>query len=327
MTAQPQPNLFIVGQPKSGTSAVFSFLRQHPEINACSAKEPSFFCSDIRSQYFHLSKQARTLKNYLALYRSGDYRYWLEGSTAYLYSAKAAEEIHQFNPDARIIILLREPAEFLFTYHKQLLRNSCPFEEVTSLEDALALEPQRRRGEKLPRHVFDASFLYYSERLRYVDHIKRFTALFPVSQIKIVIYDDFKADNAQVMGGLWDWLGLTPPAAMELQQVNAQVEVRNRRLKQFLDKRLFGVKQILRKRIGKRIFKVLRAGYRKIIFAGAVQEKLDPALAQKIRARYVNEVEALSDYLGRDLVSEWGYANFSASAKSAAKAEPMSLSN
>ena len=51
-TARAKPNLFIVGQPKSGTSALFSFLKGHPDVGVCSTKEPQYFCKDINSQYF-----------------------------------------------------------------------------------------------------------------------------------------------------------------------------------------------------------------------------------------------------------------------------------
>lgn len=323
----PTPNLFIVGQPKSGTSAVFSFLRQHPQISPCVTKEPSFFCSDLRSQYFYLSKQQRTLDNYLRLFSPGDYRYWLEGSTAYLYSKQAAQNIYDFNPAAKIIMLLREPADFLFTYHKQLLRNSCPFETETSLARALALEPMRKSGRNVPAEVFDPAFLYYSERLAYTEHIKRFQALFPAHQIKIFLYDDFKRDNQAVMAELWQWLSLPVPEHLTLGQVNSQVEVRSRRMKQFLDKHLFSLKRVIRQRLGRRIFSLLRGGYRKLIFAGAVHTQLDPKLAYEIRCRYRDEVASLGLLLDRDLIREWGYANLSASAKSAANAEPVSLSN
>jgi Sulfotransferase domain. len=274
--ATTKPNLFIVGQPKSGTSALFSFLRQHPKINACSAKEPSYFCTDIRSQHFHLSKTPRELGNYLDLYPQRTCDYAMEGSTSYLYSATAAQEIYAFNPASKIIILLREPAKFLFTYHKQLLRNSCVFEEVDSFEDALALEPRRKKGEALPAGVFDEKFLFYSERLRYVEHISRYARLFPKEQIQVIVYDDFRDDNAAVMNQVWRFLELEPPSELKLAEVNRQVAVRNRRVKQFLDKHLFGFKAWLKHGTAKPLFKILRRLYRSVIFSGELSETLNP---------------------------------------------------
>lgn len=302
-----KPNLFIVGQPKSGTSALFSFLKQHPQINACSVKEPQFFCKDFNSQYFHLSKTPRELENYLALYEQTSCRYHMEASTAYLYSRVAADEICAFNPDARIIIMLREPVDFLYTYHKQLLRNSCKFEEETDFVTALNLESQRHQGRALPRDVFEEKFLYYSERVKYVEQIERYYARFPRAQIKVIVYDDFKRDNRKVFADVQAFLGLEQDFVPQFETVNKQVDVRNRALKQFVDQHTFALKRWIRTTFGKGVFVRLRQMYRNLVFTKGDIQPLAPALRQELKQRYRAEVEAAGQLLGRDLLREWDY--------------------
>lgn len=301
------PNLFIVGQPKSGTSALFSYLRQQPDIVACSAKEPQFFCDDINSQFFHLSKTARTLDNYLALYPEEDARYYLEASTAYLYSQVAARNIHDFAPDARIIIMLREPVDFLQTYHRQLLRNSCKFEVETNFLKALDLEPERRAGKKLPRNVFEKKYLYYSERVKYLEHIRRFEQFFGKDQIKIILFDDLKQDTRKVFLSVLDFLALDATRLPSFDTVNRQVAVRSRVLKQHLDKTLYPFKAWARKNVSREQFNRLRKMYRAVIFSGRELPALDKADIERLKLRYVDEVARLGDHLGRDLIREWAY--------------------
>lgn len=300
------PNLFIVGQPKSGTSALFSFLKQHPEVSACQVKEPQYFCKDLQSQHFALSKTERTDENYLKLFEETPASYQMDGSTAYLYSQQAASEIRAFNPDAKIIVMLREPVDFLYTYHKQLLRNSCKFEDVTDFQTALSLESERRQGRKLPKGVFDKKFLWYSERVKYVEHLTRFEECFPPENILVIIYDDFRRDNAGVFQRVLRFLDL-PEFNAEFSQVNQQVNVRNRRLKQFLDRTLFPLKTRIKRYAPRSLFVKLRSGYRSLVFKKGEIEKLDDNVRQQLKKHYYSQVALLSEKLGRDLLSEWGY--------------------
>lgn len=302
------PNLFIVGQPKSATSALYSYLRQHPEVCMGSTKEPQYFCKDFNSQYFYLAKLERTDKNYLALFDGcGDVRVVGEGSTAYLYSSVAAEEIAKFNPAAKIIILLREPVDFLYSYHLQLQRNSCTFEVEKDFLKALSLEQARKNGQHVPRNCFDQRFLYYSDRARYKEQLERYYQHFPPEQIKVIIYDDFSADTRAVYMDILKFLGLSEDFVPDLGVVNAKVNLRSRRVKQAADKILFPIKQLVRGRFSSRFYKRLRSLYRMMIFSKGAVAPLDEQTKREIKKQYHDEVVSLGEYLDRDLVKLWGY--------------------
>lgn len=306
--AQSKPNLFIIGQPKSGTSALYSFLRQHPDICMGSTKEPQYFCRDLRSQYFHLARLERTDENYLKLFsHCGEKPVLGEASTAYLYSRQAAQEIAAFNPDAKIIAILREPVDFLYSYHLQLQRNSCLFETEEDFVTALDLEDSRKNGENIPPGCFDPQFLYYAERTRYVEQLQRYYAVFPEQQIMVVIYDDFQADNARIYKEVVDFLGIDADFVPDMAMVNTKVRARNRRLKQAADQLIFPLKQRLRTLLPNRFYKASRSLYRRMIFSKAPIPPLDETTRQALKQRYLPQVQQLSEFLHRDLVAQWNY--------------------
>ncbi|MFC1869147.1 sulfotransferase [Thermodesulfobacteriota bacterium] len=118
-----KPNLFMVGHPRSGTSSLHYYLNQHPDIFMTSIKEPNYFVLDFRkaSDLFH-SKQLyfpfRTEVQYLRLYRKWAHQKIAgEASATSLCSKVYAREIHRFNPKAKIIMIFREPVEFLYSFH------------------------------------------------------------------------------------------------------------------------------------------------------------------------------------------------------------------
>src|SRR5687767_1010670 len=103
-----KPNFFIVGAPKCGTTSLYEYIRVHPEVFMPDRKEPAFFCSD-----FYKPRRMKE-EEYLSLFREAGSAKWIgEASTWYLYSDKAREGIKAFCPDARIIIMLRNPVDMM----------------------------------------------------------------------------------------------------------------------------------------------------------------------------------------------------------------------
>src|SRR5947207_7904708 len=161
----PKPDFFIVGAPRSGTTAMFHYLSTHPEIWMSDRKEMHFFGSDLNfgPQFFR-----RDLKAYLAEYegrngalRAGDASVW------YLMSKKAAGEIKAFNPDASIIIMLRDPTELLQSMYYMFRYDGN--EHLPTFEEALAAEEQRRAGKLLTRQTYLAQALVYRDIVRFTE--------------------------------------------------------------------------------------------------------------------------------------------------------------
>ncbi len=310
------PDFFIVGHPKSGTSALTAMLRGHPQV-FLPMKEPRFFAPELRSRHRHLGpgRAPETLESYLALFapaRPGD-RVG-EATPSYLRSHGAAERIAAVAPRARIIAILREPASFLRSFHLQSVHNHV--ETQKSFRRAIELEPARRRGRRIPLLSQSPETLLYSDHVRYTDQLRRFHAHFPADQMLVLIYDDYRADNRGTLQRVMRFLDLGElegePATVEtptlpglrnltLHQVERAVKLA-RRNPGSRSPALRAINTVLPPTLHSRRFE---QAWKKVVYKPPPPP--DEDLMNELRGRFRGEVERLSDYLGRDLVTLWAY--------------------
>ncbi|RMF05201.1 hypothetical protein D6764_05260, partial [Candidatus Woesearchaeota archaeon] len=209
-----KPNLFIVGAPKCGTTSLHEYLSQHPEIFMCPVKEPHYLCSDLHEQAdrFHGKKDSfKGIPNdreYLQLFKdAGDRKIIGESTPVYLYSSAAPRLIKKMSPDAKIIIMLREPAEMLYSWHAQLLASG--EEDVKSFEKALALEDARKKDERLvPATAWNPFRVQYSEHVRFSKYIRNYLRAFRRENILILFLEDMKKDMPRVYRTVLKFLGV-----------------------------------------------------------------------------------------------------------------------
>ncbi len=194
------PDFFIVGHQKCGTTALYTMLQHHPQIYMPAEKEPRFFVSELRPEPRHGRKPTRptTLEEYLALFEGASPEQRAgEASPQYLRYPEVPAAIAQLNPDARIVVLLREPANFLRSFHGQMLHNRVETEK--SFEKAMQLEDARRRGERLPRGCQRQAWLLYSNHVRYTEQLRSLHASFAPEQVLVLIYEDYRRNNEAVV--------------------------------------------------------------------------------------------------------------------------------
>src|SRR5579859_1629775 len=155
------PDFFIVGQLKSGTTALFEMLRLHPQIFMPDRKEPRFFATEMYERDApRPGGTPKTLEEYLTWFEdAGPEQKIGEASAVYLWSHAAARGIADVAPDARIIAIFREPASMLRSLHLELVQ--IHVETETDLRKALALEASRRRGVNVPAHTYWPALLSY----------------------------------------------------------------------------------------------------------------------------------------------------------------------
>jgi Sulfotransferase domain len=311
--AQRLPDFFIVGQPKCGTTALVEILRRHPQVFVPQNKEPWFFAEELHERTPPRPEGTpKTLEEYSALFepatpeqRAG------EATVLYLWSRTAAQAIAAVQPDARIIAIVREPASFLRSLHLQFLQ--AHVETEPDLRRALALEDERRQGRAIPRQSYWPATLMYSEHVRYVEQLRRFYDVFAPEQILVLVYDDFRADNEAVARQVLRFLDVDDTVAIESGEVNPTVQPRSQRLHELLGSVVLGrgmgpravktvVKSLTPAGLRRR---ALQATQRRLVFAAPPPP--DEGLMRELRVRYAGEVRALSEFLGRDLVGEWGY--------------------
>jgi hypothetical protein len=302
------PDFFIVGQSKSGTTALYEMLRSHPQIYMPKVKEPVFMASDLHAGLWAMvESRPRTLEAYLNLFAdAGPQERVGEASSVYLWSDDAAANIAALQPSARIIAILREPASFLRSLHLQMLQNHIETEQ--DLGKALQLEPYRREGKRLPRDCRWPQALMYSERVRYMEQLQRYRALFAADQMLTLVYDDFRDDNAGTVRAVLRFLGVDEDVQIQAREANPTVRMRSRRLDDLIHTALVGggplkkgVKALTSRRMRHRV-----VGMRRHVVYGEPRPP-DEQLMLELRRRFRGEVLALGEYLGRDLAAQWGY--------------------
>jgi hypothetical protein len=307
------PDFFIVGQPKSGTTALYEMLRAHPEIFMPDGKEPWFFASELR--FRHPPRPGgvpETLDDYLSLFTGARPGQRVgEASPLYLWSPTAASRIAGVQPDARIVAILREPASLLRSLHLEFLR--AYIETEADFRKAIALEAPRREGREVPRHTYWPQTLLYSDHVRYVEHLSRYRAVFAPEQLLVLIYDDFRRDNEATVRRVLRFLEVDDGSPVELREANPSVGVRSQRVHELLHAVSVGrgplsrgVKATIKALTPRSLRRdALQAAQRRIVYSEP--QPADERFTLELRRRYKDEVVALSEYLDRDLVSLWGY--------------------
>jgi hypothetical protein len=306
------PDFYVVGHPKSGTTALHVMLSQHPRVHL-GRNEPRYFAPELRVR--DLPRPGGTLSTL------EEYRAWFSGATpeqlvgdispVYLWSREAAGMIAEATPQARIIAILREPASFLRSLHRQWLRNYVEVE--TDLRRALELEGERREGREIPRDTYWPNALLYSEQVRYVEQLRRFEERFAPEQMLVLIYDDYRREGEATVRRVLRFLDLEADVPIVERETHPSVEVRSRWLHEAIRNLMVSEKPPLRILKGS-----LKAALPMRVRQGALHtirqrlvfrapEDSDDELMLELRRRFAPEVHALSEHLGRDLVSLWGY--------------------
>jgi hypothetical protein len=308
------PEFFIVGHAKCGTTALYEMLRPHPQIYMPELKEPLFFATDLRARFQRRAAGPlpSELEGYLSLFAPASAGELVgEASSSYLWSRVAAANIAERQPSARIIAILREPASFLRSLHLQLLQNH--IESEKDLRRALSLEDARRQGKHIPRRSARPQALLYSDRVRYVEQLRRYHAVFPPEQVLVLIYDDFRRENEATVRKVLRFLDVDDTVPIAVTEANPTVRMRSQQLDELVNAISVGrgpvsqaVKGSVKLLIPRQLrSKALKATLRHVVYGGVDQP--DDEVMLEMRRRFKGEVVALSEYLDRDLVTLWGY--------------------
>jgi Sulfotransferase domain len=297
MEYAPKPNFFIVGAPKSGTTALYSFLGKHPQIFLSKPKEPQFFAADICGD----QRKLRTLPEYLNCFQEARTDLIGEASTCYLASSMAASQIRQFCPEARIIIMLRNPIDVMRAEHSERVVGGS--EHITNFESALDSRESRiyRSGPFKGQQVVRPS---YRDVTRFSEQVKRFLHSFGPQKVHIILYDEFAQNASLSCRNVLAFLGLSPNWECAVEVVNANRRIRSKRIQDWLrcpPKLLQGLARALlpaatRPKIAACLYKL------NVEFVQ--RPALDPKFSRRLVFEYREEVQELARLIDRDL-SNW----------------------
>jgi len=172
------PNFLIIGAMKSGTTALYYYLEQHPEIYMSPVKEPNFFSSQEQE---NAADTVTDIGAYQHLFRGASGEKAIgEASHSYLYEPRAAAEIRRYIPEARLIAILRNPINRAYSHFLHMVRSGA--EPVDDFAQALREEKVGIRRER--------TFQDYIGRGLYYEQLERYFGIFPREQVRVYLYED-----------------------------------------------------------------------------------------------------------------------------------------
>ena len=308
------PTFIVVGANKGGTTSIYHYLRQHPQVYLSPIKEPHYFSKDIDVNLFNREFAQNKLQD-IQKYVDGDMtqqyhaafvRDWDqyqklfknvkeqiavgELSTSYLYSKVAAQEIFNTLGKIKIIICLRNPVDRAFSHYRMNLwtGNSNEFDFYKALVEDFHHDPK----------VWGNAHLYV-EIGQYYEQVKRYLDLFGKDNVKIIFTEDLKINATQTIKELYDFIGVdnsfNPDTSTKYNEVYTP---KYKNLTWFLNKT--GIRPVL-KRISPKFIKKAVVN----LFYKTKSEKGDitPEAKQFLLDKISNDVNQLSKLLDKDLTS------------------------
>lgn len=309
--ASPLPNFFLAGAPKAGTTSLYFYLAQHPEVYMSPVKEPTYFAAaDLLSGPFgahvrrDLERNRPAVRRYLdgprplgamhlvlewdtyqELFRRVTNEVAIgEASVRYFRLPSAARAIHETLPDARLIFVLRDPAEQLFARHLELPWHA---PRPTFRERFLA--------GLVPGNVWSHGI----EGGQYATHLQRFFDLFPRHQLRIYLYEEYTADPKAALRDMFGFLGVDPEYPIDVSRRHNESVVARNRLLFALRHRVLGDSPSPRW-IPEPIRRLVRRAYT----GPRPRATMDPDDRRLVIDHYRDEILRTGELIGRDL-SAW----------------------
>lgn len=312
---QPIPNFFIVGAAKCGTTALYHFLSQHPDVHLSPIKEPNHFSTDIRLEDLRPETRKRLQllevekyvegdmhvpmhrafitdrERYLRLFRFAKGQQAIgEASASYLFSKTAAAEIKKFNPAARIIILLRDPVDRAFSHYQMDQRMAIT---TGSFEEALEEDAKR------PVKNWGSASLYL-ELGFYTEQVRRYVDQFPRNQILFLLSDELRGEPQATLNKVCDFLGVSPFPFQTDREANVSSLPRNNIVRRLI--RIDYLRVKVRRAIRSR---AIRSFFKNLLFKRKDKaEKMSKETESRLTRLYTEDLTLLSALTGKDL-SVW----------------------
>ncbi len=302
-----RPNFFIVGAAKCGTTSLYHYLRQHPDVfmpysreQFWQYKEPNFFCNELIAWN---GLKIENLDDYLALFASpGRARRIGEASALNLYSKTAAQRIAAFNPQAKIIIMLRNPIEMMKSWHHDCLRWGHEVER--KFEAAVALEEERRVGNSYPKGSGYPSCLLYRNMATFSPQVKRYIDAFGRSSVGIWLLEEMSVSPQRTFREIAEFLEVDTSFVPSFDVHNRKTPVTSANLTNHFIKRRLRHHMSWLKHVKKHVPDYVTDLYNKGLSKIARpldNHSIDPAFLHSLSLQMSPEIDRLSRLIDKDL--------------------------
>lgn len=292
------PNMIIVGAPKGGTTTLHYVLAQHPEVFMSEIKEPGFFWSYGQEVRLHgpsaillKHRVISQLESYQALFEGVTSEKVVgESSASYMFHPRSPQLLHQFIPNAKLVFILRQPADRAFSSYTQYLRDGV--EPCSDFAEAVEQEKQGLRdhwtfGRHLQYGFYHQAFQAYLE-------------YFDSQQMHISLFDDLRSDPYGLMKGLFQFLEVDNTFVPDMtHHHNVSGVIGNPLIRAFWIQT-----NRLRAAIRPLTTQKMRHTFSEWVFSSAKKPEFSPELRLELTEYYRKDIEQLQNFLGRDL-SQW----------------------
>jgi hypothetical protein len=296
------PNFFILGAPKAGTTALGQYLSEHPDVFFSYPKEPNYFNTDFSSKY----RLHHNLASYLntCFYESADFPMRGEGTVWYLYSTEAVANILKQQPDARFIVMLRNPVEMAYALHATLYRSRIN-EDVSDFETAWKLQDKRKQGLQLPKDIREPKVVQYRDVCMIGAQVERLLRQVDKENVLFIFFDDFKADPQSIYEKACNFLSLKNDGRTDFPVVNQNQDIRFGGLSKMINKmgrssKIIEMKRKLGIPKGKSLLGLLDKMNRKKV----ERKPLDSKFKNDLTESFLDDIILLESLLNRNL-SHW----------------------
>ncbi|MBL4872219.1 MAG: sulfotransferase [Rhodobacteraceae bacterium] len=287
-----KPDFFIIGAPKTGTTAMAQFLSDHPAVFMATPKEPHHYNSDHKHGGF------KDPAAYAALFRDAGAKTVGEASVFYLYSQVAVPRIEKECPNARYIVMLRSPLEMAPALYEQHVFSG--YETSPSFEQAWELQEARDRGTALSPPGTDVQMLYYKRICQLGDQLQRLYKHVPRERVHIIFNNDFRAEPRRVWLEVQAFLELIDDGRYTFPVVNAAKKHKSMVVQHFKEAALT-VRHTLH-------IPPLQTGFFRRLETWNLQERsrtpLPGAMHKKLQTAFREDIELLGQLTNTDL-SDW----------------------
>ncbi len=306
------PNFFLVGVVKGGTTSLHRYLDQHPEVYMSPVKETNFFArnqidtSKFAKDYAHdvdvdlssylKSDMSRTIhiahlenwEDYFTLFKNVTAEKAIgDASNSYLLYPGVAEEIYEYNPNARIIMMLRNPAERAFSQYLMNLKQG----KILSENFIEEIE----RDDRVANKGWGANHQYLFIG-KYYEQLRRYYDVFPAEQIKVCLYDDYKVDPQAVMTDIFQFLKIDDSIEIDTSQKFNEAGVpKFKKLNYFINQS--GVISWAKRSLPQS----WRGPFKRFMYSGKEIPTLQNAERAYLIDYYKNDIVNLQRLIGKDL--------------------------
>jgi len=275
-----KPNCFLVGGVRSGTTSLFEYLGQHPQVFAPAVKGIDFFGEYPNDGY---PKFFGNLKKYLALYKKAKNEKILLDASHYFHVQKAPENIKKFNPSSKIVIILRNPLEII-----QSQVNNGHMGIRGNAKKALS---QKNEGKRL-----------LIENLKFSRNIKNYIWVFGEENVYITLLDDWKKNPEKEYKKLCNFLELREYKLINFKVYSPSSEPRKNGINKLLTFCPLSIRIFLKENLSVNFVKKIKRILNKCSFKEMIKKKPLPLeIKEKLRQEYKNEILKTSKLINRDL--------------------------